>query len=160
MTTRPASLSSPASAFVAGIAVIAAYAALAAWSGSLSRSARGPLLDGLGPVNYRWVSPPPELAATNQEPSSGRFDLPLLEGGVGTQVVFTSDSQVTVVIDDGSIGTAPKQRSVELLVEPVDPAELAPPGRRPRRLRQRRSLQRDVPALARSGSATWTGRSR
>jgi hypothetical protein len=32
------------------------------------------------------------------------------------------------VIDDGSIGPAPKQRSVELLVEPVDPAELAPPG--------------------------------
>ncbi len=115
-------------ALVAGVAVIVAYAALAAWSGSLSPLARGPLLDGLGPLNYRWVSPPPELAATNQEPSSGRFDLPLLEGGVGTQVVFTSDSQVTVVIDDGSIGTAPKQRSVELLVEPVDPAELAPPG--------------------------------
>ncbi len=115
-------------ALVAGLAVIAAYAALAAWSGSLSPLARGPLLDGLGPLNYRWVSPPPELAATNQEPSSGRFDLPLLEGGVGTQAVFTSDSQVTVVIDDGSIGTAPKQRSVELLVEPVDPAELAPLG--------------------------------
>lgn len=127
MTTEPADRGARM-ALVAGVAVIVAYAALAAWSGSLSPLARGPLLDGLGPVNYRWVSPPPELAATNQEPSSGRFDLPLLEGGVGTQVVFTSDSQVTVVIDDGSIGTAPKQRSVELLVEPVDPAQLAPPG--------------------------------
>lgn len=127
MTTRPA-LHGTRAALVAGIAVIAAYAALAAWSGSLSPLARGPLLDGLGPVNYRWVSPPPELAATNQEPSSGVFDLPLTEEGVGTQVVFTSDSQVTVVIDDGSVGPAPKQRSVGLLVEPVDPAQLAPPG--------------------------------
>lgn len=124
---RPADRGARA-ALVAGVAVIVAYTALAAWSGSLSPLARGPLLDGLGPLNYRWVSPPPELEATNQAPSSGRFDLPLLEGGVGTQVVFTSDSQVTVVIDDGSIGTAPNQRSVELLVEPVDPAELAPPG--------------------------------
>lgn len=115
-------------ALAVGLVVIATYVALAAWSGSLSPLARGPLLDGLGPVNYRWVSPPPELAATNQEPSSGRFDLPLTKEGVGTQAVFTSDSQVTVVIDDGSIGPSPKQRSVELLVEPVDPAELAPPG--------------------------------
>jgi hypothetical protein len=115
-------------ALIAGLAVVAAYAALAAWSGSLSPLARGPLLDGVGPVNYRWVAPPPELEATNQPPSSGRFRLPLGKDGVGTQVVFTSDSQVTVVIDEGSIGPAPRERTVELIVEPVDPADLAPPG--------------------------------
>jgi len=115
-------------ALLAGLAVVAAYAALAAWSGSLSPLARGPLLDGVGPVNYRWVAPPPELEATNQPPSSGRFRLPLGRQGVGTQVVFTSDSQVTVVIDEGSIGPAPTERAAELLVEPVDPADLAPPG--------------------------------
>lgn len=115
-------------AAIAGILVVASYVAAAAWSGALSPLAHGPLLDGLGPVNYRWVAPPPELEATNQQPSSGRFDLPLGEGGVGTQVVFTSDSQVTVVIDEGSVGPAPSQRSVELLVEPVDPATIAPPG--------------------------------
>jgi hypothetical protein len=111
-------------AIAAGVAAVAAYAALAAWSGALSPLARGPLLDGLAPVNYRWVSPPPELAATNRPPSSGRFTLPLGKGGVGTQVVFTDDSQVTVVVDDGSIGPMAGQRSVELLVEPVDPADL------------------------------------
>ena len=56
---------------------------------------------------------------------------------MGTQVVFTSDSQVTVVIDDGSIGPARGERSVELLVEPIDPAELAAARWRPRRVRQR-----------------------
>jgi len=111
-----------------GVLVVLTYAVLAAWSGSLSPLARGPLLDGQPPVNYRWVSPPPELESTNQKPASGRFDLPLGPNGVGTQVAFTADSQVTVLIDDGSIGPQPQQRSVQLVVEPVDPADLAPPG--------------------------------
>ncbi len=115
-------------ALVSGLIVVGAYAAMAAWSGSLSPLARGPLLDGVAPVNYRWVSPPPELESTNQAPSSGRFELPLREGTVGTQVLFTDDSQVTMVVDEGSIGAPASQRSARLVVEPVDPAELAPPG--------------------------------
>ena len=158
MTTRPVPIVTRA-AFMAGIAVIAAYAALAAWSGSLSPLARGPLLDGLGPVNYRWVSPPPGLAATNQEPSSGRFALPLLEGGVGTQVVFTSDSQVTIVIDDGSIGPRRSSGRSSCLVEPVDPAGLDH--------RAATSPSSATPFASARGigprairSVTWTGRSR
>jgi hypothetical protein len=112
----------------AGLVIVIAYAVLGAWSGSVSPLARGPLLDGLGPTNYRWVSPPPELASTNQPPSSGRFDLPLDEQGTGSQVAFTSDSQVTVVIDEGSVGPAQGQRSVQLLIEPLDPADLPAPG--------------------------------
>jgi hypothetical protein len=115
-------------AIVAGLAIAAGYAALAAWSSSLSPLARGPLLDGTAPMNYRWVSPPPELASTNQPPSSGRFELPLREAGVGTQVQFTDDGQVTVVIDEGAVGPEPGERAVELAVEPVDPARLGPPG--------------------------------
>ena len=57
------------------------------------------------------MTPPPELETTNQAPSAGRFKLPLTAQGVGTQVVFTSDSQVTVVIDEGSIGPAPDSAS-------------------------------------------------
>jgi hypothetical protein len=111
-----------------GLVAVITYAVFAAWSGSLTPLARGPLLDGLGPVNYRWVTPPPELASTNQAPSAGRFDLELSAQGVGTQVVFTSDSQVTVVIDEGSIGPAPDAASVVLRVDPVDPADLGAPG--------------------------------
>lgn len=128
MTDDPGGTREARRGLISGLVVVAIYAAMAAWSGSLSPLARGPLLDGLAPVNYRWVSPPPELESTNQRPSAGRFDLPLREGGVGTQVLFTSDSQVTVVIDEGSIGPAPNQRSVELVVAPVDPTALAPPG--------------------------------
>ena len=118
----------PRRALGLGLVAVATYAALAAWSGSITPLARGPLLDGTFPSDYRWVTPPPELETTNQAPSAGRFKLPLTAQGVGTQVVFTSDSQVTVVIDEGSIGPAPEAASVELRVDPVDPADLAPPG--------------------------------
>ena len=129
MSTAPAGANrAPRRALGLGLLAVAVYAALAAWSGSLTPLARGPLLDGLGPANYRWVTPPPELESTNQAPSAGRFRLPLTAQGVGTQVVFTSDSQVTVVIDEGSIGAAPGSASVEMRVDPVDPAELGAPG--------------------------------
>jgi hypothetical protein len=82
------------------------YAALAALSGSISPLARGPLLDGLAPVNYRWVAPPPELESTNQQPTSGTFSLQLGPDGVKSKVVFTSDNQVTVIVAEGSIAAA------------------------------------------------------
>ena len=128
MPRAPRARSETRIALGAGALIVIAYAALAVWSGSVSPLARGPLLDGLGPTNYRWISPPPELASTNQRPSSGRFDLPLEEQGTGSQVAFTSDSQVTVVIDEGSVGPEPGQRSVQLLIEPLDPADLSAPG--------------------------------
>ncbi len=79
-------------------------------------------------MEYRWVSPPQELEAANQQPSSGRFVLPLDEDGVDKQVVFTSDGQITVFVDDGTFGPAKDERAVRLLVEPVDPSGLSPPG--------------------------------
>jgi len=99
-----------------------------ALSGSISPLARGPLLDGLAPVNYRWVAPPPELESTNQQPTSGTFSLQLGPDGVKSKVVFTSDNQVTVIVAEGSIATAPGQRSVDLSVVPLDPVTLPPPG--------------------------------
>ena len=67
---RPAAVTGRAArALAAGIAVTAVYAASAMLSGHLSPLARRPLLDGLAPATpYRWVEPPPELAATNLEP--------------------------------------------------------------------------------------------
>src|SRR5688500_9422872 len=102
-TAHAGSNRTPRRALGLGLLAVATYAVLAAWSSSITPLARGPMLDGLGPVNYRWVTPPPELETTNQAPSAGRFELPLTAQGVGTQVAFTSDSQVTVVIDEGSI---------------------------------------------------------
>jgi hypothetical protein len=127
-TARSAWNGAPSRALGLGLLAVVTYALLAAWSGAITPLARGPVLDGLGPVNYRWVAPPPELESTNQEPSAGRFDLELTARGVGTQVVFTSDSQVTIVIDAGAIGPAADAASVELRVDPVDPAGLGVPG--------------------------------
>ena len=116
-------------ALASGLALVAVWAALAAWSGRLSPLARLPLLDGLGPaVPYRWVNPPPELAADNQPPSAGEFRLELGADGVRGQVVFTSDGQVTVVLADGAFGPRDGERSVTLTVEPLDPGTLPAPG--------------------------------
>ena len=90
-----------AGALVAGVAIAGLYVALAALSGWISPLARGPLLDGPGPVNYRWVAPPPELESTNQQPTSGTFPLQLGKDGVKSKVVFTSDNQVTVIVAEG-----------------------------------------------------------
>jgi hypothetical protein len=111
-----------------GVVLAALYAALAAWSGHLTPVARGPLLDGLVPVNYRWVVPPPELESINQQPSSGSFPLQLGPDGVTGQVVFTSDNQVTVIVAGGSIAAKPGQDQVKLDVLPLDPGLLGPVG--------------------------------
>jgi hypothetical protein len=114
-------------ALLAGIVVIGVYAALAVWSAHLSPLARGPLLDGLAPTSYRWVDPPPDLASTNQEPSSGEFPLTLGPKGVEGSVVFTSDNQVTVIVATGSIAARKNQEKVVLAVTPLDPATMPPP---------------------------------
>ncbi len=80
-----------------GLAVVAIFAALAAVSGSLSPLARRPLLDtGPVPVPYRWVAPPPEAVAGNQQPSSGAFQLPISNGTSVPKTFFTSDGQTTL----------------------------------------------------------------
>jgi hypothetical protein len=112
-----------------GLTVVAAHVGLASWSGALSPLARGPLLDGTGPPQaYRWVSPPPDLAATNIEPSSLRKRLPLTaKGNVGASLV-SSDSQMTVVVLDGTIPPRAGDTAVRIDLTPEDPATLAPLG--------------------------------
>ena len=107
------------------IGVLVAYVALAAISGWLSPLARRPVLDGLGPLApYRWVSPPPELASSNVAPAAGDFEIALSPTGSEAVVFVTTDNQVTVLIDDGTLGPHADDRSVRLRVTPVDPATL------------------------------------
>ena len=104
----------------AGLAIAVVYAVTALWSGHLSPLARRPLLDGLAPPTaYRWVQPPPELAATNQKPTPGTFTVELGKDGSKTAVVTTDDAQVTVILPAGSFASAEGQRSVEVTVEPL-----------------------------------------
>lgn len=114
----------------AGIVTVGLYVALAAVSGHLSPLARGPLLDGLGPPQpYRWVNPPPDLAADNQPPSSGVFHIPMDPAGSRAEVFVTSDNQVTVIAPKGAFDRKPGQIEVTLTVDPIDPATLSSPGK-------------------------------
>lgn len=115
-------------AIVVGSIIVAAYVVFASWSGHLTPLARGPLLDGLAPTNYRWVNPPPELASTNEQPSSGEFPLEMGPKGIEGAVVFTTDNQVTVIVATDSIEPKAGQEGVDLTVTPLDPATLPAPG--------------------------------
>ena len=116
--------------FVAGAVAVAAYAALAGLSGHLSPLARGSILDGIGPPQaYRWVSPPPDLAPTNQRPSSGMFHVPLDANGSRPEVFVTSDNQVTVIVPKQAFAQKAGQIEVTLSVTPLDPAKLSSPGK-------------------------------
>ena len=69
-------------ALLAGVGIVVLYLAGAAVSGRASILARRPLLDGLAPPTpYRWVSPPPDLAASNKPPASTRFTVELTANG-------------------------------------------------------------------------------
>jgi hypothetical protein len=107
-------------AFGAGLAVALVYLAAAVVSGHLSPLAHRPLLDGLAPPTaYRWVEPPPELAATNEPPTPGTFVVKLGNAGSETAVFTTGDAQVTLIFPEGSFADAEGQRNVEITVEPL-----------------------------------------
>lgn len=126
-TGSGASRSRSGLALLAGVGVVALYLAGAAVSGRASILARRPLLDGLAPPTpYRWVSPPPDLAAGNKPPASTRFTVELTAEGSQLGAFSTSDGQVNLVLSQGAVPPRSGQRGVEVTVEPVDPATLGP----------------------------------
>lgn len=117
-----------ARALGAGVAVTVVYAASALLSGHLSPLARRPLLDGLAPPTaYRWVEPPPELAATNKQPTPLTLRIELKNKGSATAVPTTGDAQVTLILPEGAFASTEGQRSVDVTIEPVGPSTLSPP---------------------------------
>ena len=114
-------------ALLAGVGVLVLYLAGAAVSGRASILARRPVLDGLAPPTaYRWVKPPPELAAGNKPPASTRFTLQLTAGGSRLGAFSTTDGQVNLVLSEGAVPPRAGQTGVEVTVDPVDPATLGP----------------------------------
>ena len=117
---------------VGALAAAIAYLAGAALSGHLSILARHPLMDGfVSPQPYRWVSPPPQDAGSNQPPAGARqlLNLPKQQG-IG--YVHTSDGQVQLIIGKGTwnMPGASGETGVLVAVDPLDPAKYAtaPPG--------------------------------
>jgi hypothetical protein len=115
-------------ALLTGVGILALYLAGAAVSGRASILARRPLLDGLAPPTpYRWVNPPPELAASNKPPASTRFSVDLTPEGSQLGAFSTGDGQINLVLSEGAVPARPGQTGVEFAVEPVDAATLGPP---------------------------------
>jgi hypothetical protein len=118
-------------AVLAGIGIAVLYLVGAGLSGRASLLARRPLLDGLAPpVPYRWVKPPPDLAASNKPPASLRFSVELTATGSRLGAFSTSDGQLNLVLSEGAVPASQGQTSVAVSMDPVDPATLgpAPPG--------------------------------
>jgi hypothetical protein len=112
----------------AGIGLFIVYAASVLWSGELSPLARRPLLDGLAPPTaYRWVEPPPELAATNKQPTPLSLQVELKNKGSATAVPTSDDAQVTLILPEGAFAAAEGQKSVNVTIEPIGPSTLSPP---------------------------------
>jgi hypothetical protein len=114
-------------ALLVGVGILVLYLAGAVVSGRASILARRPLLDGLAPPTpYRWVKPPPELAAGNKPPASTRFPVQLAAAGSRLGAFSTSDGQVNLVLSEGAVPARPGQTGVEVSVDPVDPATHGP----------------------------------
>jgi hypothetical protein len=110
---------------LAGVGIVVLYLAGAVVSGRASILARRPLLDGLAPPTpYRWVNPPPDLAAGNKPPASTRFTVELTANGSRLGAFSTSDGQLNLVLSEGGVAARPGQTGVEVAVDPVDPATL------------------------------------
>ncbi len=110
------------------VVVVALAVGGAVLSGSMSTTARRPLLDGLGPtVPYRWVEPPSWLASANREPTPGHFRLELTQRGSAANVFATGDLQVTIVAANGLIPPRPGAGRAVIDVEPLDPSGFPPP---------------------------------
>lgn len=114
-------------ALLAGVGILVLYLAGAVVSGRASILARRPLLDGLAPPTpYRWVQPPPELAAGNKPPASTRFTVQLTSAGSRLGAFSTSDGQVNLVLSEGAVPARSGETGVQVTVDPIDPATLGP----------------------------------
>jgi hypothetical protein len=110
-----------------GVVVVAAYIAAVGMSASGGWPARL-LFDGVGPPNpYRWVSPPPERAASNQPPMLAQRTAKLTSKGSFGMSVVTGDGQASLVAPEGAFPVEPGQRSVLITITPSDPASLGDP---------------------------------
>lgn len=114
-------------ALLVGVAIGVAYLVLAGVRGVLPGR---PLYDGFAPPPpYRWVSPPPDLAASNQAPEGVTYPIALQPDGSGVAAVTTPDLQVSLVFQPGAIDAKEGQSSAEITVSPQDPGVFgAPPA--------------------------------
>jgi hypothetical protein len=107
----------------AGLAAVALYLGGAAISGHVRSPLRSRVLfDGFAPPPpYRWVSPPPALAGSNQSPAGAAATIPLSAAGSDGASVLTPDSQASLFLVKGAIPPSPGRRSVHVEIQPSPP---------------------------------------
>ena len=84
--------------------------------------------DGLPPPEgpYRYLSPPPSLASSNQPPLSGVHSLPVQAGEVRGGGLQTDDGQAGIFFEGGALRPSPTAESVMIRIDPIS-APPAPP---------------------------------
>jgi hypothetical protein len=108
-------------AFVLALSVIA-YA-IAAWA------VLPGFYDGIAPPQpYRWVSPPPQLRSSNQQPLGGRATIRVGgDGLVNPGTVFTDDGQASISFSAGTFAAPADRSPVSIGIRPS--ATFPDPGR-------------------------------
>lgn len=89
-----------------------------------------PLFDGLAPMTYSWVDPPPGFEEENEEPLPGEARAPLEEEGAIT--VITDDGQAQISILTQDVVVPEGQRAAAGTLTALNPSTFgpAPPGQR------------------------------
>ena len=107
-----------------GAAALAVYVTAALVVGGGGRVIPRPLYDGLAPAApYRFVSPPPDLAADNEQPEPGKGVVDIVGGTSAPTSISTGDGQLQVVLQKGTFTTKKKEKAVELTITPLLPPE-------------------------------------
>ncbi|MEA2508955.1 MAG: hypothetical protein QOG21_1037 [Actinomycetota bacterium] len=115
---------------ISGAVAVVVYLIGATLTAHLSPFGPRPLLDGLGPPQpYRWVSPPADLAASNEKPSSGTFSLKFTGGRSEAGAFTTRDSQLSMVLDPGALSANGSPSGARISITPLAPSSVStPPG--------------------------------
>ena len=89
-----------------------------------------PVFDGIivPPEPYRWVSPPPNLAAGNKPPLPGEVTLPIQNGQVAGGGPQTGDNQVIMFFGPGAFKAPSGSQSVKCTIVPLTSPPAAPTG--------------------------------
>lgn len=107
---------------------MAAYLAAAVLTTHISPRGVRPLFEGFQPPPaYRWVKPPPDLAAANQKPSVLNFDVAVSAQGSKGKAGDVDTSQIILNLPDGAFPSHGADTSVTMTATPVDPATVGPP---------------------------------
>ncbi len=86
------------------------------------------LYEGMAPMPpYRWVKPPAELSAGNEQPKPWSGSIPFLPTGSQPGSFATGDGQVIAVFRQGAIEPRPGETSVRVTLTPLDAETVAPP---------------------------------